>query len=37
LDKTGHLASRMDGFDPEKFLDQMTARIKAAIAEPVTP
>ena len=37
LDKTGHLASRMDGFDPEKFLDQMTARIKAAVAETVTP
>ncbi len=33
LDKTGHLASRMDGFDPETFLDQMTARIKAALAE----
>jgi thiol-disulfide isomerase/thioredoxin/outer membrane protein assembly factor BamD (BamD/ComL family) len=31
LDKAGHLASRMDGFDPDKFLEQMTARIKAAV------
>lgn len=31
LDKSGHLASRMDGFDPENFLEQMTARIKAQV------
>ncbi len=33
LDKSGHLASRMDGFDPDGFLEQMTARIKAALSE----
>lgn len=28
FDKSGELASRMDGFDPDTFLDQMTARLK---------
>lgn len=31
LDETGHLASRMDGFDPSTFVDQMTARIQDAL------
>jgi thiol-disulfide isomerase/thioredoxin len=28
IDKSGHVASRMDGFDPSTFLDQMTERIR---------
>ena len=28
FDKSGALASRMDGFDPETFIDQMTNRLK---------
>jgi thiol-disulfide isomerase/thioredoxin len=32
IDKNGRLASRMDGFDPETFLDQMTARIQAILS-----
>jgi len=28
IDKSGHIASRMDGFDPSTFLDQMTERIR---------
>jgi thiol-disulfide isomerase/thioredoxin len=31
IDKSGHVASRMDGFDPETFLDQMTGRIQAIL------
>jgi thiol-disulfide isomerase/thioredoxin len=34
IDKNGRLASRMDGFDPETFLDQMTARIQSILAAP---
>jgi len=32
IDKNGRLASRMDGFDPETFLDQMTNRIQAILS-----
>ncbi|MEO8096215.1 MAG: redoxin domain-containing protein [Acidobacteriota bacterium] len=32
FDKTGNLASRMDGFDPETFVEQMTSRIKTILA-----
>ncbi len=32
FDKSGKLASRMDGFDPNTFLDQMTSRIQAMLA-----
>lgn len=31
IGKDGHLASRMDGFDPATFLDQMTERIQALL------
>ncbi len=31
FDKTGKLASRMDGFDPATFLEQMTARIQGML------
>jgi thiol-disulfide isomerase/thioredoxin len=34
IGKNGRLASRMDGFDPATFLEQMTARIQALLAEP---
>ena len=34
IDKDGHMASRMDGFDPSTFLDQMTARIQALLDKP---
>ena len=29
--KNGQLASRMDGFNPENFVEQMTARIQALL------
>lgn len=32
FDRAGKLASRMDGFDPNTFLDQMTARIQNMLA-----
>lgn len=32
LDKSGKLASRMDGFNPESFVEQMTDRINAMLA-----
>lgn len=32
FDKSGQLASRMDGFNPEGFLDSMTTRIQAMLA-----
>ncbi len=32
FDRTGKLVSRMDGFDPSTFLDQMTARIQNMLA-----
>ena len=31
IDKSGHIASRMDGFDPATFLDQMTERIQSLL------
>ena len=31
-DKAGRLVSRMDGFEQAKFVDQLTARIQAALA-----
>jgi thiol-disulfide isomerase/thioredoxin len=34
IDKNGHLASRMDGFDPDTFLDQMTGRIQSLLGDP---
>ena len=33
IDKSGHVASRMDGFDPSTFLDQMTERIQTMLAD----
>jgi len=37
IDKNGRLASRMDGFDPSTFLDQMTGRIQALLGDSSTP
>lgn len=34
FDKQGHVASRMTGFLPEKFVDQLSERIKSALEEP---
>jgi thiol-disulfide isomerase/thioredoxin len=31
IDKSGRIVSRMDGFDPSTFLEQMTSRIQAII------
>lgn len=31
IDKSGHVASRMDGFDPSTFLEQMTSRIQSLV------
>jgi len=33
IDKSGRMASRMDGFDPSTFLDQMTDRIRSILAD----
>ncbi|MBZ5673540.1 MAG: TlpA family protein disulfide reductase [Acidobacteriia bacterium] len=33
IDKSGRIASRMDGFDPSTFLDQMTARIQSLLGD----
>jgi len=33
IDKSGRVASRMDGFDPSTFLDQMTNRIQSILGE----
>jgi thiol-disulfide isomerase/thioredoxin len=33
IDKSGHIASRMDGFDPSTFLDQMTDRIHSLLGD----
>ena len=32
FDKSGKLSSRMDGFDPSTFLDQMTTRIQSMLS-----
>ena len=34
IDKSGRLVSRMDGFDPATFLEQMTQRIESILAAP---
>jgi thiol-disulfide isomerase/thioredoxin len=34
FDKSGNLASRMDGFDPDTFLDQMTNRLNRLLSQP---
>jgi hypothetical protein len=33
IDKSGRIVSRMDGFDPSTFLDQMTERIQTMLAD----
>ncbi len=33
IDKNGRIASRMDGFDPSTFLDQMTDRIQSLLGD----
>src|SRR5579862_6009624 len=33
-DKQGRMASRMNGFNGDKFVDQIAARIQAALDEP---
>ena len=35
IDKSGRIASRMDGFDPSTFLDQMTNRIQTILGSSV--
>jgi thiol-disulfide isomerase/thioredoxin len=37
IDKSGRLASRMDGFDPSTFLDQMAGRIQELLADSAAP
>jgi thiol-disulfide isomerase/thioredoxin len=37
IDKNGRLASRMDGFDPATFLDQMTSRIQSFLPDSAAP
>ena len=37
IDKTGHIASRMDGFDPSTFLEQMTGRIQSLLPDSTAP
>jgi thiol-disulfide isomerase/thioredoxin len=37
IDQTGRIASRMDGFDPSTFLDQMTGRIQSLLADSPAP
>ena len=36
IDKNGRVASRMDGFDPSTFLEQMTSRIQTLLADTPT-
>ena len=36
LDKQGRVSSRMNGFLPEKFEEQLIERIDAALAEPAS-
>jgi len=35
IDRSGRIVSRMDGFDPSTFLDQMTSRIQTLLAASV--
>jgi thiol-disulfide isomerase/thioredoxin len=35
IDKDGNIASRMNGFVPDTFVDQLTSRIRAVLAGPV--
>jgi thiol-disulfide isomerase/thioredoxin len=35
FDRTGHLVSRLDGFDPETFVDQMSTRIQGLLEKDV--
>jgi thiol-disulfide isomerase/thioredoxin len=37
LDKEGRLASRMNGFDPNSFVEQLAARVRSILAGPVVP
>jgi thiol-disulfide isomerase/thioredoxin len=37
IDQSGRIASRMDGFDPSTFLDQMTGRIQSLLPDSTTP
>jgi len=37
LNKKGEVASRMNGFLPERFVDMLTDRIKDALGEPAIP
>jgi hypothetical protein len=34
FDRTGRLVSRLDGFDPDLFIEQMSTRIEALLAQP---
>jgi thiol-disulfide isomerase/thioredoxin len=35
IDKSGRMASRMDGFDPATFLEQMTSRIQSILGDAI--
>ena len=37
VDKTGNVASRMNGFVPERFVELLTDRINEAVAQTVSP
>jgi thiol-disulfide isomerase/thioredoxin len=37
IDRNGRIVSRMDGFDPSTFLDQMTGRIQSLLSESTLP
>lgn len=37
IDKSGRIVSRMDGFDPSTFLNQMTGRIQSLLSESSVP
>jgi thiol-disulfide isomerase/thioredoxin len=37
LDKDGRLASRMNGFQPDHFVDELTARVQSILAGPLVP
>jgi len=37
LDKDGRLASRMNGFAPDSFVEQLSARVRSILAGPIVP
>ena len=37
FDKRGRVSSRMNGFLPDRFVDQLTERVQAALADSEDP